>query len=184
MKRFALGLCLIFLALGYARAQERWVASQGEVQFNASTPLEDIRATNAQPRAVFDPGSGNIAVIVFMADFQFRRKLMQEHFNENYMESHRYPKGTFTGTLTGYTGMEPGQTRACQMEGTLTLHGQSRPLATEGKISRTPNGWQIQTEFSVHTADFGIDIPRLVFKKIAEDVTVQVRLGDLPLNNE
>ncbi|MBC2839447.1 YceI family protein [Robiginitalea sp. SC105] len=168
--------CCFFLAC-QARAQDRWITRKGEVRINASTPLEDIDATNHQVNAILSPADEGFAVVMLVSEFQFRRKLMQEHFNENYMESHRYPKATFSGRIQGISGLDPGETRHLPVSGTLTIHGIPREVETEAEVTRQGDRWLVGANFTVRTEDHGIDIPTIVFKKIAEEVQVYVDLA-------
>lgn len=174
MKKLLLLCCLIGLGFPEARAQDRWATRTGNVRINASTPLEDIDATNKRVNAIFRPADGAVAVVMLIPEFQFRRKLMQEHFNENYMESEKYPKATFSGEVSGHSDMAPGESRQCRVAGTLTIHGVARERVVEAEVSRTTSGWRIQSAFTVRTAEHDIDIPKIVFKKIAEEVLVSL----------
>lgn len=174
MKKLFLLSCLLYLGIPDTHAQDRWTTRTGEVRINASSPLEDIDATNDRVNAIFRPADGAFAVVMLISEFQFRRKLMQEHFNENYMESEKFPKATFSGELSGHADMSPGESRRCPVAGTLTIHGVARERTVEADVSRTASGWQIRSEFTVRTADHDIDIPKIVFRKIAEEVAVSL----------
>ena len=175
MKKLFLLSCLLCLGFPDAHAQDRWATRTGEVRINASTPLEDIDATNHRVNAIFRPADGAFAVVMLIPEFQFRRKLMQEHFNENYMESDKFPKATFSGEVSGHADMAPGESRKCRVAGTLTIHGVARERTVEADVSRTASGWRVQSEFAVRTADHDIDIPKIVFRKIAEEVAVSLQ---------
>ncbi len=172
MKQLLVTCLLLAASIWMANGQERWSTRSGEVRMNASTPLEDIDALNSRVNAILEPGSGGFAVVMLISEFRFPRKLMEEHFNENYMESGRFPKATFSGKIHGLSGIGPGEEQTCRVSGELTIHGVTRPLETEAVVSRGDGAWTIRSRFTVHTEDHGIEIPRIVFKKIAEDVRV------------
>ncbi len=174
MKKLLLLCCLLYLGAPAIQAQGLWATQTGQVRINASTPLEDIDATNDRVNAILRPGDGAFAVVMLVPEFQFRRKLMQEHFNENYMESDKFPKATFSGEMSGHADMAPGESRKCQVSGTLTVHGVARERVVDAEVRRTANGWRILSEFTVRTADHDIDIPKIVFTKIAEEVAVSL----------
>ena len=181
MKKLLLLCCLLCLGAPVSRAQDLWTTETGIVHINASTPLEDIDATNDRVNAILRHGDGAFAVVMLIPEFRFRRKLMQEHFNENYMESDKFPKATFSGKISGHADMAPGDTRQCRIAGTLTVHGVARERVVEAEIRRTPRGWRIHSDFTVRTADHNIDIPKIVFTKIAEEVAVSL---DFDLDSE
>ena len=157
--------------------QTRYRTSSGEINFNASTPLEDIDATNNEVNAILELETGKFATVLLIKDFQFRRKLMQEHFNENYLESDKYPKAIFTGIIDDLdmesTNSEEQQK---QLSGEITIHGVKRPLKTTANIKRGEQTIVIRSEFIVQPEDHNIEVPSIVFQKIARKVKVQVEL--------
>ena len=176
-------LLILLLCAGYypASAQNRYRTGTGEIRFDASTPLEDITATNQKVNAILDTITGEFAVVLLVRDFRFPRKLMQEHFNENYMESDRYPKAFFRGRLTGFSpGLPATGTVAYQVEGELYIHNVSRKINPEARLSREGGDIRLETEFVVRPESYGVEVPRLLFNKIAEEVHVRVNLGLKP----
>lgn len=163
----------IFLLGSLTTYAQQWQTKSGEIFFEATeSGFEPVRARNKKAAVLIDPASRKIAVLVKVRDFEFRVGLMQEHFNENYLESDRYPymrfEGSFLGTepLSGFEGSQ-------EVEGILKLHGQNKKLKTETRWIWSDEELQIRVAFEVRPADFGIKIPRLVIKKIAEEVEVE-----------
>ena len=167
---------LIFSALSLI-GQTRYRTTSGEINFNASTPLEDIDATNEEVNAILELETGKFATVMLIQDFQFRRKLMQEHFNENYMETDQFPKAFFTGTIKDLDitdSSEENQNK--QIAGEITIHGVKRPLKTMGNIQRGKHSVVIRAEFVIRPEEHGIEVPSIVFQKIAREVDVKVKL--------
>ena len=165
------------LLLGWASfAQETYTTSRGMVHFNASTPLEDIDASNDKVNAILKSGEEVFGAVMLIREFQFRRRLMQEHFNENYMESATYPKATFEGRIPGLSELREGETRELPVSGSLTIHGVTRPLETHAKVTRTPAGFEVSSAFMIRPEDHKVEVPKLLFNKIAEEVEVEVVL--------
>ena len=164
--------------LGFAymgQAQEKLRTSKGRVDFNASTPLQDIEAKNKEVNAILELASGRLAVVMLIQDFQFRRELMEEHFNENYMESDKFPKAYFTGQIRNYDPEAiDSSPKRMEVDGQLTIHGVTRDIREEIEIRRGPKSLEISSSFIVRPADHDIEVPRLVFKKIAEEVEVSL----------
>lgn len=171
---------VVVLAALRVSAQEAYATRSGQIRFNASTPLEDIEAENTRVNAILKPESGAFGVVLLIAEFEFPRKLMQEHFNENYLESHKYPKATFAGTLQGTAPYLNGESCDCAVSGTLTLHGVARPLTAGVRISRDTSGYRLRSAFTVRPEAHDIKVPKLLFSKIAEEVQVEIDFWLVP----
>lgn len=173
------GLIAIFLCSGLlALAQDTYKTTSGEIHFNASTPLEDIDAINKQVNAIFKESSQGVAAVLLIRDFKFRRKLMQEHFNENFMESEQYPKAYFQGSLSGYdaTAFQISQEpQRFTVSGSLTIHGITRPLETTVNIQSLGEDMEWTAAFVLRPEEFGIEVPKILWNKIAEEVDVDLR---------
>lgn len=180
MKPAILLTALLAFAGLSCRGQEGYVTRSGQIRFNASTPLEDIEAENSRVNAILKPESGAFGVVLLISEFEFPRKLMQEHFNENYLESVKYPKATFSGNILPGDLPEAQGSCECIISGTLAIHGVSRPLKAVASISQNSSGFTLRTTFTIRPEDHGIEIPKLLFTKIAEEVQVAVDLLLLP----
>src|SRR5690554_5178701 len=127
-------LCVSLLILPLiTEAQDRYITRQGFISFYSHTPVEDIEAVNNQVLSIVDLESGAVAVSMLMKSFQFEKALMQEHFNEKYVESDKYPKATFTGKIANLSDIDLSQDGAytARVEGEVTIHGVTRPLTTD-----------------------------------------------------
>lgn len=159
-------------------AQDRYAARAGEVSFHSSTPIENIDAVNRKATSVFDAATGDVQFAVLIKGFEFEKALMQEHFNENYMESNTYPKSNFTGKMTGVTAEQmtkPGK-YDITVTGNLTMHGVTAPVTSKGTITVEGTTATAVSEFMVKPEDYKIAIPGVVRGKIAEQITIQVRI--------
>lgn len=165
-----IGTLLIF-GWSIAALAQSYQSTESEVTFFSSAPMEDIKATNKKASSLFDATTGSIVFVVPMEGFQFRKSLMQQHFNENYLESDKYPNATFEGKVTGYDLSKNGPQEAVA-EGTMTIHGVARKVKIKGHLIQTSGVLKIDTKFPVKVADYDIDIPRVVFYNIAEVVEV------------
>ena len=177
-------LFLMALLLGLAagspvQAQNKYLTKKGFISFFSTSPIEDIEARNQQVAAVLDLGSGQLAFALPITGFVFKRALMQEHFNESYLESEKYPKATFAGQFTGATAATlaiPGPHPA-QASGDLTIHGVTRRITAPDTLE-LKNGQLLATaSFDVAPADYKIEIPLLVRNSIAKIVAVKVVLA-------
>ncbi len=177
-------LVIIFLVGTCAAEAQRYIDRSGKASFFSSAPLEDIEANSEQVVAILDIGSGEIAASMLMRSFNFRKSLMEEHFNENYVESHTYPKATFKGKITNlaaFASKEDGN-YTLNIDGEVTLHGVTKPLQVQADARVAQGRIHAQTKFPLTVADFGIKVPRLVTNNIAEVVEVSVSFNFQPMN--
>lgn len=179
MKKYNSLLCLLWCVV--LSAQPDYRTDRGNITFNASTPLENIVAENPFVNAIYVSGSGVLGIVLLMEDFEFPRALMQEHFNENYAESHRFPKAIFKGTLRPTPSLDTlvaDKTYAYegQVEGTLTLHGVTRMISAPVAIRKNNERLFLESGFRIRPEAYDIQVPKLLFNKIAEEVRVEVSL--------
>jgi polyisoprenoid-binding protein YceI len=176
LKSVALATALLPLV---AQAQERYGSRTGNVSFYSNTPSENIEAHNHKAASVFDATSGALEFSVLIKAFEFEKALMQEHFNENYMESSTYPKAVFKGKVTGVTAddlKKPGKYDVT-IEGELEMHGVKRKVTEKGHISVQPTGAvKAECDLVVKPEDHKILIPAVVREQIAKEIQVKVRI--------
>jgi polyisoprenoid-binding protein YceI len=177
------GLPLLLLACllglpGAVWAQGKFTTKTGRVTFFSTSIIEDIEARNAAAAAVLDMTKGQLAFSIPIKEFVFKRTLMQEHFNENYMESDKYPKATFSGHFTGVdmTTLGTGGPHNVQVEGDLALHGVTHHITVTGSLELKNNQLFAFAFFNVAPADYNIEIPLLVRENIAKVVSIRVSL--------
>ena len=180
---FLLSVCLLFTALGGVQAQNKYMTKTGRVSFFSATPIEDIEAKTQQTAAILDFGMGQLAFSVPIKSFVFKRTLMQEHFNENYMESDKFPKATFTGHFVGFDAamLATAGPHAVQVAGDLTLHGVTHHIQMPATVELKNSQLLAAATFPVASADYNIEIPLLVRNNIAKVVTVSVALTCAPV---
>lgn len=169
MKKLA--FLLAFISLG-AFGQGKYLTKTGTVGFEASVPsFEEVKATNNAVTAIINTDNGEFASLVLVKGFRFKNALMEEHFNENYAESDKFPKATFKGKLVDFDFSNLKDTY--KVNGTLTFHGKSKDLkGVACKVIKIDNGINISGGFTALASDYGIDIPKIVSKKIAEEIEV------------
>jgi polyisoprenoid-binding protein YceI len=167
-------ILLVFLLSQAADVQGQSLRSvSGYVRFFSDALIEDITAENKQARAIFDLGSGEAVFLIPITGFEFRKALMKEHFNENYMESEKYPEANFKGKIIGYN---PSTSNAkATAEGSMTIHGVSRQVKIPGLITSQGETLTLEAVFPVLLKDYQVEIPTLMFQNIAEEVEVTVR---------
>ena len=161
------------LAYSLQGVAQKFVTETSHVSFYSHAAIEDIRAENKKASGIFDSETGDIAFSIPINEFQFAKSLMQEHFNEKYMESDKYPKGSFQGKITGYNKSAAG-TQQVKASGKLTIHGVTKDVEIPGTIEKTDGKLAMKAKFIVKLVDYKIKIPELLWNKVAEQVEVTV----------
>jgi polyisoprenoid-binding protein YceI len=162
---------------------QKFMTRIGRITFFSATPLENIEAFNNEAAAVLDGGTGDVAFQVPIKSFKFEKELMQEHFNENYMESDKYPKSEFKGKIAAPSAVNYAKdgTYNVKVSGKLTIHGVTKEVAVPGTILVKDGAVTLNAKFMVKPADYGIRIPSVVKGKIADQIAVTVNSMLKPL---
>lgn len=169
-------LALALLATGTSASAQRMMTRTGKVTFFSSTPIEDIEAVNNDAASAIDASSGDMLFQVPIKSFRFQNALMQQHFNEQYMESDKFPRADFKGRITNMSAVNLSKdgTYPVQAAGKLTIHGVTRDVTIPGTLTVKGGKVTAASKFSVRTADYGIKIPAMVKGKVAESIEVTV----------
>lgn len=174
-KTIALFITCILLA-GGATAQEKFFTKSGRILFSSKAPMENIEAHNKSVVCVLDTKTGNLQFAVLMKGFEFEKALMQEHFNENYVESHKYPKAEFKGQVVnnGDISYNKDGVYPATVKGKLTIHGETKDVETKGTV--TVKGGKVEADavFVIQIADYKIEVPQLVKDNISKTVNITV----------
>jgi len=180
MKRLMILLSLLLVS-GGIQAQ-KFITESSKISFYSEAPLEDIDAHNEKTTSIFDSDNGEIVFSIPIKDFTFKRSLMQEHFNERYMESEKYPKATFEGVIKGYTRMAGKQEAVAT--GKMTIHGVTKQVEIKGEMEFSNGKVLMTSKFIVKLEDYDIKIPSILFQNIAEEIEVTVDLTYKKYGNE
>lgn len=175
MKKIVMAMALLCGMTMSATAQ-KYMTRTGKVTFFSGTPMENIEAFNNDVSGVVDAKTGDVLFIVPIKSFKFEKALMQEHFNENYMESDKFPKADFKGKITNLSAVNMAKDGAypVQLQGKLTIHGVTKDVDMPGTLTVKGTALTAKTKFNVKTADYDIRIPAMVENKIAKEIEVNV----------
>jgi|SRR6185436_9192932 len=180
MKKLML-VCLVLAGGAFTQvsAQAKYFTRDGNISFYSDAPLEKIEAHNSKAASVLDPATGNIEFSVLMKGFEFEKALMQEHFNENYVESTKFPKALFKGKVEDISKVDftKDGVYPVKVSGDLTLHGVTRPVSTAGTIEIKDGKITAKSEFTILNQDYDIQIPKLVSEKVAKEVKILVDIS-------
>jgi hypothetical protein len=155
---------------------QKMMTRSGEITFEASMPaFEEIAAKNNAVSCIFDKTTGDFVALVLVKAFRFKVPLMEEHFNENYMESELYPKATFKGKIVAFDAAKLALGKQLfDVIGDLTLHGVTQKVTTKMMFAPSAEKMIVTGTFSVKPKDYKIDIPSIVKSKIAEEVQLNL----------
>lgn len=167
---------LLAVSLFQLVSAQKYITKNGHIWFYGETPLEEIEAHNRQVVSSLDASNGEMAFVLLNKSFEFKRALMQEHFNENYMESDKFPKANFKGKIDnlGKIDFKKDGTYPAEVSGDLTIHGVTKHVTTKGTIVVKGNTIAANSKFLVVPTDYGIRIPSIVENKIAKEMQVTV----------
>lgn len=171
---FLLGAAIALIV--QSAVAQKYMTRTGKITFFSATSMENIEAHNNEVSAVADAAKGDLVFQAPIKSFKFEKALMQEHFNENYMESDKFSKAEFKGRITNISTVNFSKdgTYNVNASGKLTMHGVMRDISVPGTITVKGSDVTINSKFKVNTADYGIKVPALVEGKIAKEIEVTV----------
>jgi hypothetical protein len=174
MKTKILFLSLVLISK-LAAAQAVFIADKGEVTFYSYAPIEDIKATCTQVNSMYNTSTGEIAFMIPMRGFKFAKSLMQEHFNEKYIESDKYPHATYKGTVNEKIDPTKSGKYNVSSKGIITVHGKEKEISTTGEMEIENDQITLNTRFFVALDDFNIKKPQLLLNNIADTIEVKMK---------
>jgi hypothetical protein len=167
-------LLIILLLISQSICAQKYFTRTGTTKFKASVKaFEPVQATNNSTSAIIT-NEGKIAAQLFISAFKFRLALMQEHFNENYMDSAEFPKATFRGNVEDINLSELDDSQEVFIKGTLNVRGIDKKIETKGTIAKIGDKIKLVSSFVVLPSDFNIEIPKLIKRKIAREITIDL----------
>ncbi len=164
----------VFCILSSMLNAQIYLAKSSEISFFSSTPMEDIQAVNKSAKPILDVSTGDVQVKISIQGFVFPKPLMQEHFNENYLESDKYPDAVYKGKINEKVDYTKDGVNKVNVTGKLKMHGVEKDLAFSGTVTVSGKQVTLDSKFKIHIADYNIKVPSLVVKNIAEDVEVKM----------
>ena len=181
MKRIFLLVFILNIVL--AVNAQKYMTKNGYIGFYSHTPMEDIKGDNNQVAGVLDISTGEMVFQILIKSFHFERALMEEHFNENYMESDKIPKSSFKGKITNLSSVNFSKngTYDVTVEGDLTIHDVTNKISTKGTIEVVTGGINANSKFNIVPEDYKINIPGIVREKINKNLEVTVSMKYAPL---
>ena len=184
MKRLL--LLALLLNIVFALNAQKFMTKNGNISFSSHTSMEDIKAVNNQVVGVLDISTGEMVFQALIKSFHFDRALMEEHFNENYMESEKFPKSLFKGKITNLASVDFSKTGTYDVtvEGDLTIRDVTNKISTKGTIEVVNGGINANSKFNIVPEDYKITIPGVVRDKFDKSMAVTVTMKYTPIANK
>ena len=178
-------LTATFIFLAFTLNAQKFMTKNGYIGFYSHTPMEDVKGDNNQVASILDASTGEIVFQLLMKSFKFEKALMEEHFNENYVESEKFPKSTFKGKIANLSDVDFSKAGSykVKVDGELSIHGVNQNVSTPGEIEITEGGVNARSQFIIHPEDYKIEIPAVVRENIAKEITVTVDVKMAPVGN-
>ena len=181
MKLFVL---LIFFIPAFSCDAQIYSCRQGEISFYSEAPLENIEAHTNNVNSFLNLSTKEVAFVIPIRGFHFAKALMQEHFNEKYMESDQYPNATYKGKLGNEADLTKNGTYPVTATGKMNIHGVEKEITQKGTITVKDNQINLTCEMPVAVSDYKIRIPKLLFQNIADTVLVKMNVNYQPLQKK
>ena len=178
-------LYIIFLSLLniHQGVQDLYTCKNAKITLFSAALIEDIKAVSPSGVSVFNAATGELDFSVAISSFKFDKAFMQQHFNSDYMESDKYPKGIFKGKIQEYPDVTKDGTYTVSVAGELTVHGVTQKRTVQGNLTVKNGIITMSSEFMVKCADHHIDIPQILFYHIAESIKITVSATYSPYKN-
>ncbi|RAR75632.1 YceI family protein [Flavobacterium aciduliphilum] len=164
-------ICLVFSSVLFS---QKVMTRSGEIKFDATVPgaMDPVVGTSNTVSAILDKATGDFVVQGMVKSFKFKSPLMEEHYNENYMESDKLPKTTFKGKIVGFDG----KNGTYDVEGDLTIHGVTNKVKTKVTVSNAGGSVTVSGTFTVKLNDYKLEVPAMAKKTLAETAKISIKL--------
>ena len=183
VKSISILLVMLSFAISQVSAQGKYFSKSGKIDFFSGTPAEDIKALNKNVTTILDANTGNMQFTVLMKGFQFKKGLMQEHFNKEYVESDKFPQSEFKGQIVNNSEINytKNGSNIANVKGMLTIHGITKEVETTGTLTVKDGKIGLNAVFNLLVADYKISVPAIVRENIAKKIKITVDCNLEPL---
>ena len=180
MKTKTIAFLAMLGCLSIESSAQVYIAKNSEISFFSEAIMENIEAVNHKSSSLLNTKTGQLVFKVPIGAFEFEKDLMKEHFNENYMETEKFPQSTFKGAISGDIDYTKDGTYPAKAVGKMVIHGIEKERTMEGNIVVKDGAISLESEFIAKLADHDIAIPKVVVKNIAEEVLVKIKADFIP----
>ena len=173
MKKYLLAIIFAVTTI-YASVGQVYMAEESDISFFSASVIENIEAHNHACKPVMNVATQEVLFKVPITSFNFSSALMQEHFNENYMESEKFPFSTFAGKIDEKIDFSKDGCYKATVTGMMMMHGVSKKITATGTVTVSGSQIILKSVFKIHIADYNIEVPALYVQTIAEDIEIRV----------
>lgn len=175
-RRIFIGTLCFLMAFTASGQNQIFKTNTGFISFRSDAPLEIIKASSNELKGVIDQNDMTFLFLVSITSFEgFNTELQKEHFYENYLESAKYPKATFTGKIIEFIDLTKPGTYSARAKGQLTIHGQTKERIIKTELISNGNSVIVNAKFRIPLVDHQIEVPRIVNQKIAQEIEITVK---------
>jgi hypothetical protein len=156
--------------------QDKYFTKSGKISFFSKTSVEDINATNKSAVCILDSKTGDLQFAVLLKGFEFKKALMQEHFNKDYAESDKFPKAEFKGQISNNSEIKYATdgTYTARVKGKLTIHGVTKGIETTGTVTVKNGKITTVSAFNIQLPDYSIKVPGIYRSQISDTIKITV----------
>ncbi len=171
-------LLVIAVFAAFTGSAQKYMTRTGYIKFYSNAQVEDIEAENKQVSSVIDTKTGNFAFLLPIKGFEFEKALMQEHFNENYMESGKYPNASFKGSIENFdfSQLEKEGSYEVAFAGTMDIHGVDRKISEKATFTVSEGTVKLLSTFKLKPEDYGVKIPASKRNNISDVLEITVKM--------
>jgi hypothetical protein len=172
---FAVVVVMAFAISAYMPAPRFFKTTEGKINFRSDAPLELIKASSNDLVGVIDTARKGFSFKVPISSFEgFNSRTQREHFNENYMQTEKYPEASFKGKIIEDVDLTADGVYTVRAKGILNIHGVEKERIIKSDIVVKNGNVNIKTNFTVLLSDHDIPIPKVVYQKLANEIKVEV----------
>jgi len=185
MKKVLILLLMSLFFCGFHLNAQKYITKEGHIEIFSKNPLFTIEALNKKVASILDFGNGDIVATTLVRSFKFHEALVEDHFNENYMESEKFPKASFKGKITNIkdVDLKKDGDYKITIKGTLTMHGETNPVDATGTIIIKDGKVTGKTQFNVSLAAYKIRVEESYKKSINDEIRLSVTFDYAPMTN-
>lgn len=184
LKYIILTVFTVFLFSSFVSDVQKYITKTGTIDIYSKTPLFTIEGSNKKVASILNAETGEIVVSTLIRSFKFHEALVEEHFNENYMESHKFSKAIFKGKITNFStvDLKKDGTYDIIIEGKLTIHGETNYIKENGSITVKDGNISAKTQFSVSLAKYKVEVEKSYKDAIKDDILLKIHFDYKPYN--
>lgn len=169
-----IGVCLVALT-AFKLVPNLFHATEGKIAFRSEAPMEVIKASSNSLVGILDTAKKNFSFKVPISSFEgFNSRTQREHFNENYMQTEKFPEASFKGKIIEDVDLSQEGSYTVRAKGILNIHGVEKERIIKTDITVKNGNFIVKSNFSVLLSDHNIPIPKVVYQKLANDIKVEV----------